>query len=315
VDSVAGVVVPVFGLALFGYVAARLGWFAERAAEGLARFVFDFAVPLMLVRVLATTRLPEVLPWRPLVSFYGPAALCYAVGLLVSRRLLGRDFSDAVIAGFCCSFGNSVLMGLPLALLAFGEDGMLPFLLLLSVHGLSFFTVSTALLEYGRSRGGPRHRLAASVLRGLATNPIVLGLAAGVLLNRMHATLPQPVDRILAYMQQAVTPCALFALGAALTRHRVAGRLGESLFAVTLKIAVLPAAAGLLASRVFGLEPQWVAAVMLLAAQPTGVNAWLFAERYAAGRELATTTVLLSTAASLATIPALLVTLGHLTPG
>jgi len=127
-----------------------------------------------------------------------------------------------------------------------------------------------------------------------------------VVLNRSHLVLPEPVDRILAYMQQAVTPCALFSLGASLTRHRVAGRLGEALVCVVVKLLLLPAAAGALAGPVFGLGTPWVSAVMLLAAQPTGVNAWLFAERYAAGRELATTSVLLSTAASLLTLPALL---------
>jgi hypothetical protein len=305
-DSVAPIVAPVFSLALLGYLAARLGWFPEGAAEGLARFVFDFAVPLMLVRVLGRAQLPEVLPWQPLASFYLPAALAYAVGMQVSRRLFRRDFMNSVISGFCCSFGNSVLLGLPLALLAFGEPGMLPFLLLISVHGLSYFTVTTALLEYGRHQDRSRRQLAVGVLVGLVTNPIVLGLAVGVALNRSHLVLPESLDQILAYMQQAVTPCALFSLGASLSRHRVAGRLGESLFTVVVKILLMPAAAGALAGPVFGLPVPWVTAVMLLAAQPTGVNAWLFAERYAVGRELATTSVLLSTTASLGTISALL---------
>jgi len=305
-DSVAQIVAPVFSLALLGYVAARLGWFPAAAAEGLARFVFDFAVPLMLVRVLGQAQLPEVLPWRPLASFYLPAALAYGVGTLVSRRLFGRDFMSSVIAGFCSSFGNSVLLGLPLAILTFGEDGMLPFLLLISIHGLSYFTLTTALLEYGRHHGGSKRRLALGVLKGLATNPIVLGLAAGVVLNLTHLALPDTLDRILAYMQQAVTPCALFSLGASLSRGRVAGGLAESLFAGFVKLFLMPAAAGALAGLVFGLATPWVTAVTLLAAQPTGVNAWLFAERYATGRELATTAVLVSTAVSLVTLPALL---------
>jgi hypothetical protein len=305
-DNVAQIVAPVFSLALLGYLAARLGWFPASAAEGLARFVFDFAVPLMLVRVLGQAQLPDVLPWQPLASFYLPATLAFALGTLVSRRLFRRDFMSGVITGFCCSFGNSVLLGLPLALLSFGEDGMLPFLLLISVHGLGYFTLTTALLEYGRHHGGSTRRLVIGVLKGLATNPIVLGLLAGVVLNRTHTPIPDTLDRILASMQQAVTPCALFSLGASLARGRIAGGMRESLFVLLVKMFLMPAAAGALAMLGFRLEMPWVTAVMLLAAQPTGVNAWLFAERYAVGRELATTAVLVSTAASLVTLPALL---------
>ena len=45
-----------------------------------------------------------------------------------------------------------MLLGLPLAMLTFDEAGMVPFLILLSVHGLGYLTVTTGLLEYGRRR-------------------------------------------------------------------------------------------------------------------------------------------------------------------
>jgi len=312
VAPVAEIVVPVFGLALFGYLAARLGWFSAEAASGLGRFVFDFAVPLMLLRVLARARLPGVLPWRPLVSFYVPAAVAYLIGLAVSRYLFRREFMTQVMTGFSCAFGNSVLLGLPIALLAFGEDGMLPFLLLISVHGLSYFSVTTALLEYGRHQGQPRRHLPLKVLMGLATNPIVLGLVAGVVLNRVQLLPPPAIDRILAYMQDAVTPCALFALGASLSRHHLAGSLAEAVFTSVVKLVLFPAAAGAAAWAFFDLGPAWVSAVVLLAAQPTGVNAFLFAERYDAARELTATGVLLLTASSVATLSVLLTLLARL---
>jgi predicted permease len=59
-------------------------------------------------------------------------------------------------------------------------------------------------------------------------------------------------------------------------------------------------------SQVFSLSPHWTFVAVLLAAQPTGVNAYLFAERYSSAQALATTTVFLSTAFSLLALPVLL---------
>jgi malonate transporter len=296
----------VFGLGLLGYVAARLGWFSDEAAGGLARFVFDFAVPLMLVRVFTHARLPDVFPWPLLASFYGPAAALYGLGMLVSGRVFGRSLMERTMGGFSCSFGNSVLLGLPLALLTFGEDRMVPYFILLSVHGLGYFTLTTTLLEYARRQGRPLSRLPLGIVRGLATNPIVLGLAAGVLLNLAGLTLPGPLDRTLEYMQLAVTPCALFSLGASLTQCRIAGRLPEPVFLATVKCVLMPALVWLAAVPVLGLPAPWSQAAILLAAQPTGVNVYLFAARYAAAVELATTTVFLSTTFSLFSVAVVL---------
>jgi predicted permease len=296
----------VFGLGLLGYLATRLGWFSDEAAGGLARFVFDFAVPLMLVRVFVHAELPSTFPWPLLVSFYLPAAVLYGLGLLVSGHLFGRDSMGRTIGGFSCSFGNSVLLGLPLALLTFDEAGMVPFLILLSVHGLGYLTVTTGLLEYGRQQGRSWSSLPLAVGRGMATNPIILGLAVGVTMNQIGLTFPGPIDRVLEYMQGAVTPCALFSLGASLTRCRIAGGLAEPAFAITLKNILMPVTVWALAVHVFGLPGPWSQAAILLAALPTGVNVYLFAVRYATARDLATTTVFLSTSFSLLSLTVVL---------
>lgn len=295
-----------FGLALMGYVAARVGWFSDEAAGGLARFVFDFAVPLLLVRVFAHAELPGAVPWPLLVSFYLPAAALYGLGMLVSGRLFRRGLGEQTMTGFSSSFGNSVLLGLPLALMTFDQDGMIPYFILLSVHGLVYFTVSTALLEYARQRDRPSSSLPAGVARGLVTNPIMLGLVAGVTLNLTGLTLPGPIDRTLEHMQLAVTPCALFSLGASLTRCRISGRLQEPLLVVAAKNLLMPALVWLVAGPLLGLPASWSQAALLLAAQPTGINVYLFAVRYGTARELTTTTVFLSTAASLVSVTAVL---------
>ena len=305
-QTVVEIVLPVYGLALLGYGAARLGYFSDRAAEGLAHFVFDFALPFMLLRMFARADLPDQVPWGLLGSFYLPAFALYFSGMALAGPLLSLDSMERVIAGLGCAFGNLALLGLPVALRTFDEQGLIPYFIVLSVHGLLFLTVTTVLLEFGRSRDPSFTQALRRLLVALVRNPFILALAGGLVLNRAGLALPGAIDQIAAYMQQAVAPCALFSLGASLARYRIAGALRGSLAIVCFKNLLLPLSVSYCAMYVFGLGAVWTAVLTLMASQPTGVIIYLFSERYETARELATTTVFLSALVSLGTVPVLL---------
>jgi predicted permease len=305
-DIVIDILLPVFGIVGMGYGAARLGWFPTAAEDGVSRFVFSFAVPFMLFRTLATTDLPESVPWALFASYYLPAYTIYALGFVIARYGFGRDPAGAILTGMGCAFANTVLLGLPIILLAYGEEGALPFFLILSVHGLTLFTFTTILLEVARNRGEGLAAMPKQVAIGLARNPILIGLALGLAVNFAGIGLATPVERISATMQGAVLPCALFVLGASLRRYGIAGRLRQSSVMVALKLAVFPAMVYCAGRFVFDLPLQWVEIATLTAAQPTGVMVYLFAQRYGTAQALATTGIFLSTVASMATTGALL---------
>ena len=306
-EIVLEIVLPVFGVVALGYGATRLGWFGGEAESGLAKFVFDFAVPLMLLRSLATAELPETVPWGYLGSYYLSAASVYLLGFFLARFAFRRCYGGQVITGFGFAFSNAILLGLPLVLTTFGDEAALPFFILLSVHGLSYFTLTTLLLELDRNAGaGSRRQLLRQTLKSLVTNPILLGIYAGLTANLTGFGLAAPIESICALMQQAVTPCALFSLGASLTRYGIAGRLRQSLIMVAAKTIVMPAMVYLLATKVFDIEPLWIAVAVLTAAQPTGVMTYIFAKKYGVGQAIATTSIFLSTTLSVATLSVIL---------
>ena len=120
------IIVPVFGIVLIGYVAARTGVFGSSAVEGLGKFVFNFAIPAMLFRTMATQALPDPIEWDFLLAYFGGAYLVWVLAMVVSRTGFRRDFAAASIAGMSAAFGNTVLLGIPLILTIYGEAGTLP---------------------------------------------------------------------------------------------------------------------------------------------------------------------------------------------
>ena len=167
----------------------------------------------------------------------------------------------------------------------------------------------TVLLELGRGRSGGLWRIPLQVLRGLFSNPVIVGMLLGLGFNLLHLSIPTPLDNLAKTLGQAATPCALFAMGAALSRYRVAGNLPESLTLVGLKTLLHPLLVWLLATFVFTLPPLWTGVAVLIAALPTGVNAFLFAQRYEVGVATATTTIFISTGFSLLSLSLILLLL------
>ena len=61
--------------------------------------------------------------------------------MLIARFLFDRPLGGKAITGFSFSYGNAVLLGLPLVLLTLGDEGALPYFILLSLPALSLLLV------------------------------------------------------------------------------------------------------------------------------------------------------------------------------
>ena len=308
-DPILNIITPVFGVLALGYTAARQRWFDEQAERGLSLFVFNFIIPPLLLRNMAQTELPATMPWGLLFSYYLGTLGVFACGMLAGMSF-GRRLSSQGVFGFSAAFGNTVLIGVPLVLAAFGEAAALPLFLPIAVHSPLLMTLTTVIIELGRGRrGAVLHRVIFNALKGIASNPIMIGLLLGLVINVSGNKLPGPVDAVTKALSQAAMPCALFVTGAALSRHRLAGNLPQALALISIKNMLHPLLVWLLASYVFHLPPLWIKVAVLLAALPTGVNAYLFAQRYNHDIATVTSTIFLSTLLSVLSLSLLLMLL------
>jgi predicted permease len=111
----------------------------------------------------------------------------------------------------------------------------------------------------------------------------------------------------LSLLGSAGIPASLVALGASLSRYRIRGDLDALALVVTLKLLLLPIATYVLAVHVFALPAMAANAAILLAACPTGANAFLFAQRYDSAVGPVSGAVALGTALAAVTISVLFV--------
>lgn len=283
------VVLPVFGLIGLGYAVAWLQIIGAKAGAGLSEFVFVLAVPALVFRTLASAALPGEQPWGYWFAYFASVFIVWTIGMWLARTWFDKNHGESVMAGFCAGQANTILVGIPLILRAFGEASAVPLFLLIAVHLPLIVTAATMLME-GRSG----LRLGQLVYR-LLLHPILVALFLGLVFRLVGFGLGGPLGAMVDGLAAAAVPCALVALGLALHRHGFVGGFGLAATLSALKLVVHPALVYIFAFKIFALPPVWAGVAVLFAAMPCGINSYVFAERYRTGVALTSSAIALST--------------------
>lgn len=283
------IVLPVFGLIAIGFAARFAGLLSDRTGDGLSDFVFTLAVPCLIFKTLATATIPDVQPWGYWIAYFTGVALVWLGAALIAAKGFGASPTETVVAGFATGQANTVFVGVPLILNAYGEAGAVPLFLLLAIHLPIMMTIATLLAE---GRGTSPLRL----LQRLLTHPIIVGVLLGSAVRLLPpGAIPAPAWTIVDLIASAAVPCALIAMGIALRRYGLQSGWKLPAIMSVLKLMVHPAIVFVLATYVFAMPPAWAGVAVLFAASPCGINAYLFAERYKEGVGLASSAISLST--------------------
>ncbi len=296
------IVIPIFGLIGLGYLMARTPLLSAEGTRGLTQFVFYCAIPVLLFR--AGTRLFGAEPLEPglLVAFFGGGLTIQLSVLLWLWLARGRPLGEATMAGLCAAFTNTVMLGLPLAYALFGDRGLLLTSSVIAVNGLIYYSLTTTLIELGQGSAGSSWRNVCSALKGLLTNPILLGMAAGLVWGALGLAIPGPAARMIDLLAAAAPPVALFALGASVAQFKLAGDLVEAVWLSAIKLLVSPALVGAIGYFLAGLRGETLALAILLASTPVGVNPFLIASRYGVYVQRCGSAILITTGLSVVTI-------------
>ena len=275
------VVAPVIAVIVLGYGAARRGVFSDDNVTTLNRFVFVLAAPALLFRNVALTEFPETLSIGLWLAYYGPMLAIMALAFFVARLLFrARATADYVIFAFGGGFSNTVMLGIPIILTAFGPDAGLPLFLILAFHGLLVFTIALICLEAATNPDLRLADLPPKLVAAMREQVVVMALAAGVIWNFTGLGLAAPIDRFLALLGSAAIPVALIAVGGRLAFIKIGDNLTPALFIGAFKLVVMPLAVYGAAQYFFALPQLYVATLTLLSAMPTGVFAAVFAAQY-----------------------------------
>ncbi|MFH5924320.1 AEC family transporter [Roseomonas xinghualingensis] len=299
--GVLGLVTPVFLLIGLGYVAGLRRVISDEGLRGINDFAFWLCAPALLFVSAATGGGAGAHGGRLEIVFFGSVLIVYAVALLLSRLVARRGLAESGLFALNCSFGNTLMMGVPVVMATFGTPGIAPATAIIGLYSLVMMPLTTVVAELGLNAGSSLRRVLWTTLRSVLRNPIVMAVLLG---NLWALLLPPPpffARRFLEILGGGTSPMLLFCLGASLRDFQIRRDWADAAVINVLKLAVLPLLVWVL-GQAAGLPPLELAVAVTLAAMPTGANAFLMSRRYAIGMERAGAAVLLGTIASVVTL-------------
>lgn len=296
------VILPIFALMGLGYVAVLRRLFPAEGVRSLIAFVNNFATPCLLYHSISTSDFRSAFNLAIIAPFYLGAFICFAVGIVIARRAFSNSPGESVAAGFSGTFTNTVLVGLPILTRAYG-DGALPVTLsIIGLHGAILLTAGMVTMELVKRDGQPLGKTLLVAIRRVVSNPLIWGIAAGIIGSVLEITLIEPAEAFFVMMGQAVVPAALFGIGGALVEFKLSENWKQALVASLIKLILHPAIAYVLMVWVLHVPLDIARYGILLSAMPAGVNIYVFATYYDRGVSVATNTILIATVLSAATI-------------
>lgn len=289
-------VIPLFALLVIGYIVRRTGVLKDEEVHRFNHMVFlVFFPPLMFQNLYGSNE--GFLPDGKLLLFAVPFILCViAVSIpLVKAIEKNPKTQGAMIQAIYRS--NFILMGLPVTINIFGKGNVSETALLIAVIVPMYNVISVIILETFRGRRADYKE----ILKKVATNPIILGAAAGILAVLLHITLPAPIATTVEWMADATTPMALILLGASFDITTVKGQKRNLILCIVMRLLVVPGI-GLSLAALLGFRGVQFVALIAMLATPMAVSSYTMADSMDSDGELAGNCVIFSTPLSCLTL-------------
>lgn len=291
---------PFFALIGLGWAAGRLRVFPPEATAWLTKFVFYFALSAMLFRFTATLPIEDLFDPAFFAAYLAASVAVWVLGFAVAK-LRSRPLPEAAMEAHTAMTGNTGFLGVPMLVVLLGPKAAGPVLMVLAADMIVFSTLITLIVTSARHG---RVALAPLAL-GLAKNPMIVSMLAGLAWALLHLPMPRPLADFLTILGGAATPGALFAIGASLA-GRSAERLGPALWLSAAKLVLHPLAVAIAAFLIFPVEPFAAGVMVAAAALPVAGNVYILAAHFGIAPQRVSTAILISTAVSILSIPAVI---------
>jgi predicted permease len=298
------VVLPVFALIGLGFGASKRKIVQQGGFDGMSMFVFSLAAPSLIF--VGGTR-PHEGGGGAVTALMIGGVLVFLLAIWGGRRLFGMNLAEAALFGLACVFGNSLMMGVPIILAAFGQPGVPPMLGILALQTMVLLGMATVAVEMGLHASAPWGRVLRATVKGVLRSPVVMAVLAAMAWRATGWPVPGPALRTMELLGAAAPAVALFCLGGGLAGISGTAAWRETLAIILVKLVALPALVWLIAIAI-GATPIETAVAVTMSALPTGANAFIFARRYTIGMDRSGAAVVVTTAISVLTLSALI---GH----
>ena len=270
--------VPVFVMIILGMLFKKIGIIDDVFASKMNKFVFLIPLPVLLFKDLATLDFKEIWDTKFVLFCFFITIFSILIVTILSFLLKNKKNQGEGIALIQNVYGKATMA--PLMII-----GSVPLYNIMAVVVLSFFSPE---------RKGISKEMWMKTLKGIITNPILIGIVIGLCWSLLHLPMPTMLDKTVTSIGNVATPLGLMAMGATFNYKKALGDLKPALCATFIKLfgfctLFLPLAI------FFGFRQEQLIAILVMLGSATTVSCYVMAKNMGHEGVLTSTVVMLTT--------------------
>ncbi len=289
---------PIFFVMVIGFCLHQIGWIDDVFAAKLNKFVFLVPLPVMLFLQLGTTDFSEVWDTKFVLFCFFATLASIGLAFLLSFTLKSIPERGEFIQGAYRS--SAAILGMAYIENIYGSATIGSLMMIGAVPLYNVMAVVVLVLTSEGNQGLDAKTMKRT-LKNVVTNPIILGILAGLIWSLLKLPMPYLLNQTLGQLSRTATPLGLLALGASIDPKKVGGELKPAILAtfvklIGLELIFLPIAVQM------GFRTEKLVAIMIMLGSPTTVTSFVMAKNMGHEGTLTSNTVVLTTVLSAFTL-------------
>ena len=289
---------PIFFTMLLGLFFRKIGLMDENFVKKMNQFVFTAALPALLFEDLSTVDFYRAWDTRFVLFCFFATLLSIGLTALLSFLLKDRSVQGEFVQASYRS--SAAILGIAFIQNIYGDAGMAPLMIVGTVPLYNIMAV--VVLSFMKpDRGKLDRRLLGKTLKGIVTNPILLGIAAGLAWSALRLPMPVILEKTVHNVAVLATPLGLMAMGGSLEFKKALGQIRPAVAASLIKLVGL-AALFLPIAVSMGFTQEKLVAILVMLGSATTVSCFVMAKNMGHEGTLTSSTVMLTTLGSAFTL-------------
>ncbi len=290
--------IPIFLMMLLGMLFRKLGWMDEVFAAKMNKFVFLVPLPVLLFEQLATVDFSEVWDIKFILFCFVVTAISITISTLISMLWKDRSIKGEFIQATYRS--SAALLGIAFIQNIYGTAGMAPLMIIGSVPLYNIMAV-VVLSFFKPGNNSFDKALVKKTLKGIVTNPIIIGIVAGFVWSALKLPMPLILHKTVSSIGATATPMGLMSMGATFEMKKATSKMKPTLVAVFMKLVgfcaiFLPVAAML------GFRNEQLIAILVMLGSATTVSCFVMARNMGHEGTLSSGVIMMTTLLSAFTL-------------
>mgnify|MGYP002555881963 FL=1 len=290
--------IPIFLMMLLGMLFRKLGWMDEVFAAKMNKFVFLVPLPVLLFEQLATVDFSEVWDIKFILFCFVVTAISITISTLISLLWKDRSIKGEFIQATYRS--SAALLGIAFIQNIYGTAGMAPLMIIGSVPLYNIMAV-VVLSVFKPGNNSFDKALVKKTLKGIATNPIIIGIVAGFVWSALKLSMPSILHKTVSSIGATATPMGLMSMGATFEMKKATSKMKPTLVAVFMKLVgfcaiFLPMAA------LLGFRNEEMIAILVMLGSATTVSSFVMARNMGHEGTLSSGVIMMTTLLSAFTL-------------